>query len=289
MSEIKLIINGKECVGQKGQTILEIANANGIFIPTLCHLAKVKNYGACGVCVVEGEGLPKLMRACSTVAADGWKINTESKRVVQARKVALELLMSDHDGDCKGPCHLGCPAHTDVQGYVKQIALGNDREAVRIIKDKIPLPASVGRVCPHPCENDCRRALVEQPLSIAYLKAFAADNDMKSGNPFTPAVAASTGKRVAIVGGGPAGLTAAYQLAVKGHGVTVYDMMPEMGGMLRYGIPEYRLPKAVLAAEVEAIAKLGVELKKTFSIDPNVCIRCGACINSCRKGAVVVE
>ena len=270
MSEIKLIINGKECVGQKGQTILQIAEANGIFIPTLCHLAKVKNYGACGVCVVEGEGLPKLMRACSTVAADGWKINTESKRVVQARKVALELLMSDHDGDCKGPCHLGCPARTDVQAYVKQIALGNDREAVRIIKDKIPLPASVGRVCPHPCESDCRRALVEQPLSIAYLKAFAADNDMKSENPFTPNVAAATGKRVAIVGGGPAGLTAAYQLAVKGHGVTVFDMMPEMGGMLRYGIPEYRLPKAVLAAEVAAIAKLGVEMKNNVKVGADV-------------------
>ena len=270
MSEIKLIINGKECVGQKGQTILEIANANGVFIPTLCHLAKVKNYGACGVCVVEGEGLPKLMRACSTVAADGWKINTESKRVVQARKVALELLMSDHDGDCKGPCHLGCPAHTDVQAYVKQIALGNDREAVRIIKDKIPLPASVGRVCPHPCENDCRRALVEQPLSIAYLKAFAADNDMKSENPFTPAVAAATGKRVAIVGGGPAGLTAAYQLAVKGHEVTVMDMMPEMGGMLRYGIPEYRLPKAVLAAEVAAIEKLGVTMINNIKVGTDV-------------------
>ena len=270
MSEIKLIINGKECVGQKGQTILEIANANGIFIPTLCHLAKVKNYGACGVCVVEGEKLPKLMRACSTVAADGWVINTESKRVVQARKVALELLMSDHDGDCKGPCHLGCPAHTDVQGYVKQIALGNDREAVRIIKDKIPLPASVGRVCPHPCETDCRRALVEQPLSIAYLKAFAADNDMKSENPFTPKVAESTGKRVAIVGGGPAGLTAAYQLAVKGHEVTVMDMMPEMGGMLRYGIPEYRLPKAVLAQEVAAIEKLGVTMINNIKVGTDV-------------------
>ena len=270
MSEIKLIIKGKECVGQKGQTILQIAEANGIFIPTLCHLASVKNYGACGVCVVEGENLPKLMRACSTVAADGWVINTESKRVVQARKIALELLMSDHDGDCKGPCHLGCPAHTDVQGYVKQIALGNDREAVRIIKDKIPLPASVGRVCPHPCENDCRRQLVEQPLSIAYLKAFAADNDMKSENPFKPEVAEATGKRVAIVGGGPAGLTAAYQLAVKGHAVTVFDMMPEMGGMLRYGIPEYRLPKAVLAQEVAAIAALGVEMKNNVNVGTDV-------------------
>ena len=270
MSEIKLIINGKECVGEKGQTILQIAEANGIFIPTLCHLATVKNYGACGVCVVEGENLPKLMRACSTVAADGWVINTESKRVVQARKIALELLMSDHDGDCKGPCHLGCPAHTDVQAYVKQIALGNDREAVRIIKDKIPLPASVGRVCPHPCESDCRRQLVEQPLSIAYLKAFAADNDMKSENPFKPEVAAATGKKVAIVGGGPAGLTAAYQLAVKGHAVTVFDMMPEMGGMLRYGIPEYRLPKAVLAQEVAAIAALGVEMKNNVNVGTDV-------------------
>ena len=270
MSEIKIIINGKECVGQKGQTILQIAEANGVFIPTLCHLASVKNYGACGVCVVEGENMPKLMRACSTVPADGWVINTESKRVVQARKIALELLMSDHDGDCKGPCHLGCPAHTDVQGYVKQIALGNDREAVRIIKDKIPLPASVGRVCPHPCESDCRRQLVEQPLSIAYLKAFAADNDMKSENPFQPEIAAATGKRVAIVGGGPAGLTAAYQLAVKGHAVTVFEQMPEMGGMLRYGIPEYRLPKAVLAAEVASIAALGVTMKNNVNVGTDV-------------------
>ena len=270
MSEIKLTINGKVCVGQKGQTILEIAEANGIFIPTLCHLASVKHYGACGVCVVEGEGLPKLMRACSTMAADGWVINTESKRVVQARKVALELLMSDHDGDCKGPCGLNCPAHTDVQGYVKQIALGNDTEAVKIIKEKIPLPASIGRVCPHPCEDKCRRALVEQPLSIAFLKAFAADNDMKSDAPFKPEVAAATGKKVAIVGGGPAGLTAAYQLAVKGHAVTVLDMMPEMGGMLRYGIPEYRLPKAVLAAEVTAIAALGVEMKNNVKVGTDV-------------------
>ena len=270
MAEIKLIINGKECVGQTGQTILEVAQNNGIFVPTLCHLATVKHYGACGVCVVEASNSPKLMRSCSTMAADGMNINTESARVVQARKIALELLMSDHDGDCKGPCHLGCPAKTDVQAYVKQIALGNDKEAVKIIKDKIPLPASVGRVCPHPCESDCRRQLVEQPLSIAYLKAFAADNDMKSADPFKPEVAPSTGKKVAIVGGGPAGLTAAYQLAVKGHAVTVMDMMPEMGGMLRYGIPEYRLPKAVLAAEVASIAALGVEMKNNVKVGTDV-------------------
>ncbi len=270
MSEIKIIVNGKECLGQSGQTILEIAQNNGIFIPTLCHLASVKHYGACGVCVVEAEKSPKLMRSCSTLASDGMVINTESARVVQARKIALELLMSDHDGDCKGPCHLACPAHTDVQAYIKQIALGNDKEATRLIKEKISLPASVGRVCPHPCENDCRRQFVEQPLSIAYLKAFTADKDMASGDPFKPTLAAATGKRVAIVGGGPAGLNAAYQLAVKGHAVTIFDMMPEMGGMLRYGIPEYRLPKAVLAAEVAAIAELGVEMKNNVKVGADV-------------------
>ncbi len=270
MSEIKIIVNGKECLGQSGQTILEIAQNNGIFIPTLCHLASVKHYGACGVCVVEAEKSPKLMRSCSTLASDGMVINTESARVVQARKIALELLMSDHDGDCKGPCHLACPAHTDVQAYIKQIALGNDKEATRLIKEKISLPASVGRVCPHPCENDCRRQFVEQPLSIAYLKAFTADKDMASGDPFKPTLAAATGKRVAIVGGGPAGLNAAYQLAVKGHAVTIFDMMPEMGGMLRYGIPEYRLPKAVLAAEVAAIAELGVEMKNNVRVGADV-------------------
>ena len=270
MSEIKIIVNGVECVGQSGETMLQIAQRGGIHIPTLCHLATVKHYGACGVCVVEGEKMPKLMRACSTVAADGWVINTESKRVQQARKIALELLMSDHDGDCKGPCHLNCPARTDIQGYVKQIALGNDKEAVKIIKDKISLPASIGRVCPHPCEEDCRRQFVEQPLSIAYLKAFAADKDMASNDPFKPEVAESIGKKVAIIGGGPAGLNAAYQLAVKGHGGTVFDMMPEMGGMLRYGIPEYRLPKAVLAQEVAAIAALGVELKNNVKVGTDV-------------------
>ena len=270
MAEIKLIIDGRECVGQAGQTILTIAAENGIEIPNLCYNKNLKIYGACGLCVVEAENSPKLLRACATVAQDGQVIHTRSERAQQARKIALELLMSDHLGDCKGPCGLNCPAHTDVQGYVKQIALGNDHEAVRIIKDRIPLPASVGRVCPHPCEDHCRRALVEQPLSIAYLKAFAADNDMASADPFKPEVAPATGKKVAIVGGGPAGLSAAYQLAVKGHGVTVFDMMPEMGGMLRYGIPEYRLPKKVLAAEVASIAALGVEMKNNVKIGADI-------------------
>ncbi len=270
MEQIKITLNGREIVGNKGDTILNIAAANGMEIPNLCYNGNLKIYGACGLCLVEAEGMPKLMRACATVAADGMVLSTQTPRVVKARKIALELLMSDHEGDCVAPCSLNCPAHTDIQGYLKQIALGNDREAVRIIKEKIPIPASIGRVCPHPCESNCRRRLVEEPLSVAFLKAFAADNDLASDNPYTAVCEEASGKKVAIIGGGPAGLTAAYYLRLSGHEVTVYDAMPEMGGMLRYGIPEYRLPKAVLAKEVEAIAKLGVEMKNNVKVGKDI-------------------
>ena len=266
MEMITVTINGKVCTAEKGKTILDIAAANGIVIPTLCHHYNVKHYGACGICVVEAENMPKLMRACSTAAADGMVIYTESERVKQVRKIALELLMSDHDGDCKGPCTLNCPAGTDAQGYIKHIANGDDKAAVKLIKQTNPLPASIGRVCPHPCETACRRANVEQPLSIAYLKAFAADKVLAGGEHILPEPESSTGKKVAVIGGGPAGLTAAFFLAVKGHAVTVYDAMPQMGGMLRYGIPEYRLPKKVLDAEIEEITSLGVKMVNNFKV-----------------------
>ena len=270
MSQIEITINGKKIFAESGETVLEIAAKNGIEIPNLCYDKNLKTYGACGLCVVEAEGNPKLLRACATKATDKMVINTESKRVLRARKIALELLMSDHSGDCKGPCSLNCPAQTDVQGYLKQISLGNDLEAVKIIKEKIPIPASIGRICPHPCESKCRRKLVEEPLSIAYLKSFAADNDLNSANPFVPELAESTGKKVSIIGGGPAGLSAAYYLRLSGHEVTIYDSMPEMGGMLRYGIPEYRLPKAVLSKEIETIKNLGVLIKNNMSIGKDI-------------------
>ena len=266
MNDVKLTINGIQITASKGDTILKAAKDNGIDIPTLCHHESVKVFGACGICVVEAEGIPKLLRACSATVSEGMVVNTESERAVKARRVALELLMSDHKGDCLGPCVLNCPAGTNCQGYVKKIAEGNDKEAVKIIKEKLPLPASIGRVCPHPCETACRRALVEEPLSIAFLKYFAADNDLASGDPYMPEVASATGKTVAVIGGGPAGLTAAYFLAVKGHKVTIFDAMPKMGGMLRYGIPEYRLPKSVLDKEIALIEKLGVELKNNIKV-----------------------
>ncbi len=256
---IHLTINGKQITAPEGATILEAAKQNDIYIPTLCYDEAVEVYGACGLCVVEAEGIPKLLRSCSAKVSEGMVINTESERVVQSRKVAMELLMSAHDGDCVAPCQLNCPAHTDCQGYVGLIANGEYESALKLIKNKIPLPASIGRVCPHPCEKACRRKNVEEPINIAQLKAFAADMDLKA-NSYLPDIMVRTGKKVAIIGGGPAGLTAAYYLNIMGHSVTVYDMMDKMGGMLRYGIPQYRLPKEVLDQEIALIEKSGVKL-----------------------------
>lgn len=259
MEMINLTINGQNVTAPAGSTILEAARKNGIYIPTLCYDEAVEVYGACGLCVVEAEGVPKLLRSCSAKISEGMVINTESERVVKSRKIAMELLMSAHDGDCIAPCQLACPANTDCQGYVGLIANGKFEDALKLIKNTNPLPASIGRVCPHPCEKACRRGKVEEPINIAQLKFFAADLDLK-GEKYLPACAKATGKKVAIVGGGPAGLTAAYYLRTLGHEVTVFDMMDKMGGMLRYGIPQYRLPKELLDSEIALIEKLGVRL-----------------------------
>ena len=263
---VNLTIDNIPVSVEEGTTVLAAAAKAGIEIPNLCFREELKPYGACGVCVVEVEKCPKLLRACATKATDGMVVRTTGERALKARKLALDLLMGDHDGDCIGPCKLNCPAHTDCQKYVKEIAEGRFADAVSTIMEVFPLPASIGRVCPHPCETACRRKHVEAPISIAHLKYFAADQVRKDGTAHPISVAPATGKKVGIVGGGPAGLTAAFKLVQKGHDVTVVDQMPEMGGMLRYGIPEYRLPKSVLKIETDAIAALGVKYINNFKI-----------------------
>ncbi len=270
MSQIRLNIDGFEMVSYSGKTILEAARENGIHIPTLCQSDLVKNYGSCGICVVEVEGTPKLLRACSTEVADGMIVKTDTDRIRASRKTTLELMLSDHTGDCKAPCVLGCPGQVDVQGYVGLIANGAYDEALKLIKKELPLPASIGRVCPHPCQTACRRGLLEDAVHIAWLKRYVADLDLEKDAPYQPALEAPTGKRVAIVGGGPSGLTAAYYLRQKGHDVTIYEAMPEFGGMLKYGIPLYRLPKEVLLSEVKLIERMGVTLKPNIKIGVDV-------------------
>ena len=267
-----ILLNGKEVAFTPGQTILELAREHDIDIPTLCHDERIEPYGACGLCVCEvkmGAAPARLMRACATKLTDGMVIDTHSERANRSRKFVLDMLLSDHTGDCIAPCSLACPGGTDCQKYAAYIARGEYRKAAETMKDVIPIPASIGRICPHPCEKKCRRALVEEPVSLAALKAFGADMDLK-GDTFLPDCRPDTGKRVAVIGGGPAGLTAAFHLRRMGHEAHIFDKMPKLGGMLRYGIPEYRLPKAVLDSEIALIEQIGVRLHPNAKLGADV-------------------
>ncbi len=158
------------------------------------------------------------------------------------------------------PCKEACPAHIDVQGYVALIGRGKFAEALDLIRQTIPFPGVIGRVCHHPCEAACNRGEYDQPVAICALKRFVADWEMETG-PADPPVVQSKSQKVAIIGAGPAGLTAAHDLALLGYRVTVFEALPVAGGMLAVGIPDYRLPREVLEREIARIEALGVEIK----------------------------
>jgi formate dehydrogenase beta subunit len=167
--------------------------------------------------------------------------------------------------ECTAPCQRTCPAGIDIPRYISLIKEGKYQEAIAAIKETNPLPLTCGRVCPHPCEEQCRLGTVTDPVNINHLKRFVADYE-RTTERITPYLAPKSGKRVAIIGGGPAGLTCAYYLARSGHSPTIFEAMPKLGGMLRYGIPEYRLPKATLDWEIEGILAMGVEVKTEVSM-----------------------
>ena len=272
MEKIKLTIDGRTVEVDAGTTILDAAQSIGIFIPTFCHNLELKPFASCFVCAVEIEGRPNLVPSCSTAAAPGMAIKTQSERTRKSRRTCVELLLSDHLGDCLGPCMTACPAGIDIPGFMKHLALGNDRAALELIKHNMPLPGVLGRICPRPCEEACRRQLVEEPIAICHLKRFAADSVSGSGDEYIPEAMEPTGKKVAIGGAGPAGLSAAYYLQLLGHKTVVYDSHEAPGGMLRFGIPAYRLPRDIIDGEYEVAKKLGAEFifNKTIGKDINL-------------------
>ena len=258
---IEVILNGKKVQCEQGITILELARRNGIEIPTLCNDEELKPYGSCWVCVVEVKGRRGFVISCGTIVSPGMEIVTDSDEITAARKMALELLISNHYADCEAPCKLACPGQVDVQSYVSLIANGQYHDAVKVIKDTLPLPLSIGRVCPAFCEKECRRQIVEEPVAIRQLKRFAADEDLGDVWSYVPEKEPPTGKKIAIVGAGPSGLTCGYYLSNAGHEVTLFEAAPAAGGWLRYGIPEYRLPKAILDSEIELLCANGMRIE----------------------------
>ena len=234
-------------------------------------------YGGKRVCHIGCLGLGDCVKAC---AFDAIKLGAKGfpevdefkcvgcgacekacpKNILDVRTMSQRLLHFNQEDDALAPCAQTCPAEIDIPKYIHHIKAGDYEAAVNTIRDRNPLLLTCGRVCPHPCETYCRRAIEDEAVSINQLKRFVADYEMNSGSRFPISCAPSTGKRVAVIGGGPAGLSCAYFLRRLGHDVTIFDMMPKLGGMVRYGIPEYRLPKKVLQWEIDGILNLGIEV-----------------------------
>jgi len=172
---------------------------------------------------------------------------------------------------CKAACKDACPVHTNVLGYIKLVAEGEFQAAYELIRDTNPLPATCGRVCYAPCEEACNRGQLDEPMAIRNLKRFATDQ-VNIEQLEVPTIT-KTDKKVAIVGSGPAGLAAASDLALKGHHVTIFEALPHPGGMLRVGIPEYRLPKVILRKEIDYIQKLGVEIRTGVQVGKDISLQ----------------
>lgn len=258
---VRLTIDQQTVEVPEGMTVLEAAEQVGIKIPTLCHLTGYAPATSCLVCVVKVRGQSRLVPACATQVVEGMEIASETAEVHQARRTALELLLSDHAGDCLAPCHFACPAHMNVPLMLRQITSQNLRDAIATVKRDIALPAVLGRICPKPCEKGCRRAAADGAVAICSLKRFVADADLASAEPYRPECKPSTECKIAVIGAGPTGLSAAYYLRQEGHMVTIYDDRPEPGGRLRDDTNEAELPRDVLDAEIAQILQLGIELR----------------------------
>ena len=211
-----------------------------------------------GAIAIGPVGLPVVDEALCTGC--GTCVQQCPTQVLRLESISERLLTFNSTNDCLAPCRQTCPAQIDIPRYIDHIRNGRYLDAVATIKERNPLPLACGRVCPHPCEDACRRQSVDEPVNVNHLKRYAADYEMMAGDHLRPYVAPDTGKRIAVIGGGPAGLSCAYYLRRLGHAPEIFEAMPRLGGMLRYGIPEYRLPREVLDWEIDGIVGLGVEI-----------------------------
>ena len=256
-------------------------------------LCQAQTCGKCAPCRIGLDQLSQMIREVLDGEPDAEildRIKTTAKVIVDsadcaigidAGQLVLNALIAFRDdfeqhvstGRCLGgledaiPCVAQCPAAVDIPGYVALVNEGRYADAVRLIRKDNPFPVSCAYICEHPCENRCRRKMVDGPINIRGLKRFAVD---MAGDVPNPACAEATGKTVAVVGGGPSGLTAAYYLALMGHKVTVYDMHKKLGGMMRYGIPSYRYPREKLDGEIASILSLGIEVHTETKIGVDI-------------------
>ena len=263
---IKLTIDNRTVEVQPGTTVWQAAQSMGIDIPTMCYLEGTEHFTSCMICLVKDAKSGRFFASCSTPAAEGQVIISADEETTESRRVALELLLSEHVGDCEAPCQLVCPAHMNIPLMNRLIAKGDFAKALEVVKRDIALPAILGIICPAPCEAGCRRKQVDEAVSICLLKRFSADEDLKSGKPYLPTLAPLSGKKIAVIGAGPAGLAAAYYLQIKGHQAVIFDRHEKAGGELLQ-IENELLPAEIIEQEVAQILATGVQMRLGESID----------------------
>lgn len=263
---IKLTIDNRTVEVQPGTTVWQAAQSMGIDIPTMCFLEGTEHFTSCMICLVKDAKSGRFFASCSTPASEGQVIISADEETIESRKMALELLLSEHVGDCEAPCQLVCPAHMNIPLMNRLIAKGDFAKALEVVKRTIALPSILGRICPAPCEAGCRRKQVDEAVSICLLKRYAGDEDLQNEKSYLPELEPHSGKRVAIIGAGPAGLAAAYYLQLKGHQAVIFDRNERAGGELLQ-IENELLPAEIIEQEVSQILATGVQIRLNESID----------------------
>jgi len=246
--------------------------------------------GGMKVCTIGCLGLGTCEKVCPfnaiTMGPEGLPVVDEKKctgcgtcervcpkHIINLSSVTRRIMREYTTEECTTPCQRSCPAGIDIREYIRQISLGNYHRSVQVIKERNPFPATIGRICPRPCELDCRRNFIDEPVAINYLKRFAADFERESGERILPYRAPSSGRTIAVVGGGVEGLSTAFFTARLGHRVTVYDANSKLGGLLRSAIAKERLPEEILDWDIEGILEMGVTAEtgkfmgKDFTVD----------------------
>ena len=263
---INLKINNTSIQVPTGSSVLNAAKQLGIEIPTMCFHEGFTNHPSCMLCLVKDNKSGKLHPSCALPAGEGMDITTEDDEILNARKESLELLLSDHVGDCEAPCRIACPANLDIPKMNRLIAHGKFDEAHIIAKEELAIPLILGYICPSPCEKVCRRIQVDEAVSICGLHKFTAYSDIENNNYYLPKKEKESNKKVAIIGTGPAGLSCAFYLLRYGHNVVLFDKNPEAGGALRYELLNDKLPKSALDTEIEILKKYGAQFRLNTKI-----------------------
>jgi ferredoxin len=295
-SPCTITIDGHSVAVSPGQSVLHAARALGLDIPTLCYLEKCGPLTSCLVCLVKING--KLVPSCGTIAAPGMVVESETNEVHEARRTALELLFSEHVGDCLSPCNRLCPLRLNIPVMLRQVQADALEDAAATVREALPLAAVLGRLCHHPCEQGCRRASLDDAAGIRDVERFVADwdlglthtaspqsgvgtarprsrRDVRSGagptEPALPARQPPSGKSVVVIGAGPTGLTAAWHLLRQGHACTVVDRHEKAGGTLRAVAPR-QMSMATLDAELQQLSRLGVQFKPGVEVGRDLTI-----------------